>query len=65
LQFINVSLPVHLLTTGVVAVAPVLKIISGALKVHSQNPGISSVMNAGNLVEHSGSIPGQKHHMLS
>lgn len=29
------------------SVAPVLKIISGALKVHSQNPGISSVMNAG------------------
>jgi hypothetical protein len=35
------------------------------LEVRSQNPGISSVTDAGNLIEHSSSIPGRKHHMLS
>jgi hypothetical protein len=55
--------PLHLLTAGLVAVSPFFKLISGDWKVHSQNLGISSVTNAGNLVEHSGSIPGRKHHV--
>jgi hypothetical protein len=55
----------HLLTAGLVAVSPFFKLISGDWKVHSQNLGISSVTNAGNLVEHSGSIPGRKHHIVS
>jgi hypothetical protein len=44
----------HLLTARVIAVAPFFKFISGDWKVHSQNLGISSVTNEGNLVEQSG-----------
>jgi hypothetical protein len=41
----------HLLTAGVVAVAPYFQTVSRTSKVHSQDPGISSLTNAGNLVE--------------